>query len=633
LTVARLSTVDQLVRDNLLVAKGYRPVARDQEFLLPPNMIDWLDADHLVWFVIDTVAVLDTSTLHSRAALRRDGQPARGAAGRAGYDPDMLLTLLIYAYACGERSSRRIERLCHTDVAFRLICAADVPDHTVIARFRQIHEGVFAELFTQVLRLCRMVGLARLGTIAIDGSKIAANASKDANHGEEWLREQAEKMAADTAADTAADPAAESVTGPDTGPDTGAAAAAAGGGERGVVDEILTEAGVVDAAEDALFDTARGDELPAGLADRGGRRERLARALDRIAEQKAAQQAERAAAAAARVARAEADLRAAEQARDRARDRQQAKIDTWEQAWEQAIAARGRVPHGQGPCTVDSAATVRKATARVDRAQDRLAALQPATTEPTTNGKPTSSDDQDTKNGQNGQKSKDGKEQPPRANLTDPDSRLMPTRNGWLQAYNFQFAVSADQVILVLDVTDQTNDVTSCQPMMATAADTAAELAQLPTSTGPSDTAPPRPLTQHNQDHSTEPDSAGPDSVEPVFLFDAGYASDENLTAPGPDRLIALGKTHSVAAAARDNPASGAPPPNISARKAMDHRLRTPEGAALYLRRGATVEPGIGNFKKILGRLSRRGREAALSEGHLAGIAFNLLKIHRAAPA
>jgi transposase len=632
------------------VAKGYRPVVRDQEFLLPPNMIDWLHAEHLVWFVIDTVAAMDTSALHRRAALRRDGQPVRGAAGRAGYDPDMLLTLLIYAYACGERSSRRIERLCATDVAFRLICAADVPDHTVIARFRQIHEGVFAELFTQVLRMCRMVGLARLGTIAIDGSKIAANASKDANHGEEWLREQAANM-------TAADPA---------NADPATADPAAGDGEQEVVDQILTEAGAADAAEDALFDTARGDELPAELADRSGRRERLARALDRIAEQKAAEQAERAAVAAARVARAEADLAAAEQALDRARDRQQAKIDAWEQAWEQAIATRSRVPHGQAPCTVDSVATVRKATARVDRAQARLAALQPATTEPTTteptsgeptsgeptsgeptSGEPTSGDDQDGKDGK-------GKKKPPQANVTDPDSRLMPTRNGWIQAYNFQFAVSADQVILVLDVTDQTNDVTSCQPMMATAADTAAELEDLlPAPTGSSDAAPPSPSTPQSHDHSAEPDSAEPDSAEPdsaepdsaepdsaepdsaepVFLFDAGYASDDNLTAPGPDRLIALGKTHSVAAAARDNPASGSPPPNISARKAMDHRLRTPEGTALYLRRGATVEPAIGNFKKILGRLSRRGREAALSEGHLAGIAFNLLKIHRAAPA
>ena len=137
--------MDLCFRENLLLAKGYRPVDREQEFLLPPNMIDWLDADHLACFVIDTVAALDTAGLHPRAALRRDAQPVRsaaGPAGPAGYDPDMLLTLLIYGYACGERSSRRLERLCTTDVAFRLISAGDIPDHAVIARFRQIHEQV-----------------------------------------------------------------------------------------------------------------------------------------------------------------------------------------------------------------------------------------------------------------------------------------------------------------------------------------------------------------------------------------------------------------------------------------------------------------------------------------------------------
>jgi hypothetical protein len=230
----------------------------------------------------------------------------------------------------------------------------------------------------------------------------------------------------------------------------------------------------------------------------------------------------------------------------------------------------------------------------------------------------------------------------------------MPTRNGWIQGYNFQFAVSADQVILVLDVTDETNDVTSCRPMMAAAADVAAELQDLPPTPACLPTATTAsPPTQPNHDHNTaepdtakpdtakpdtaKPDTAEPDTAEPdgltapVFLFDAGYASDDNLTACGPNRLIALGKSHSVAATARDNPASGSPPPNISAREAMDHWLRTPQGAALYLRRGATVEPAIGNFKKILAELSRRGRAAALSEGHLAATVFNLLKIYRAA--
>jgi transposase len=599
------------------VAKGYRPVDRDQAFLLPPNMIDWLGADHLVWFVLDTVAVLDTSALHRRAALRRDGRPARGVAGRAGYDPDMLLALLIYGYACGERSSRRIERLCHTDIAFRLVCAGDIPDHTVIARFRQIHEPVFAQLFTQVLGMCRTVGLARLGTIAIDGTKVAANASKDANHSEQWLREHADKA------------------------DAGAAAGGAGGGERAVVDQILAEVGTVDAAEDALFGAARGDELPEQVADRGGRRERLARALDRIAEQKAAEQKAREAVVAEQVARAQARLAELEQALDRTRARQQGKIDDWERAWEQAITTRGGpLPRGRGPAGVDDAIEVRRAAAAVERARANLAAEGRRGPRRTTTSDPTS----DTGRARKGRDGDGENKRPPRANLTDPDSRLMPTRNGWIQGYNFQFAVSADQVILVLDVTDETNDVTSCRPMMAAAADVAAELEDLlPAPADPSDAATPSPSAQPHQDHSTpEPDSTGLDStvesdtaepdglVAPVFLFDAGYASDDNLTAPGPNRLIALGKTHSVAAAARDNPASGSPPPNTSAREAMDHWLRTPEGAALYRGRGATVEPAIGNFKKILDRLSRRGRDAALSEAHLAATAFNLLKIYRA---
>lgn len=97
------------------MAMEYRPVDRDQPFLLPPSMIDWLPEDHLVWFMIEAVNRLDTTAFHTRARL--------GGAGRRGFDPDMLLTLWMYAIAHGERSSRQVERLCHTDVAFRVICA------------------------------------------------------------------------------------------------------------------------------------------------------------------------------------------------------------------------------------------------------------------------------------------------------------------------------------------------------------------------------------------------------------------------------------------------------------------------------------------------------------------------------
>ena len=144
-------------------------------------MADWLGPDHLVWFLIDAVEAMDTSVFHSR-------QARASSAGRAGFDPDMLVTLLLYGYAHGVRSSRQIERLCSTDVAFRVICAQDVPDHSTVARFRSEHEAAFTELFTQVLVLCAKAGLDRVGSIAVDGTKIAANASIDANRTEDKLR-------------------------------------------------------------------------------------------------------------------------------------------------------------------------------------------------------------------------------------------------------------------------------------------------------------------------------------------------------------------------------------------------------------------------------------------------------------
>ena len=163
----------------------------------------------------------------------------------------MLLGLLVYGYATGVRSSRRIERACGEDVAFRVICAQDVPDHATVARFRREYfadAAVMDDLFGQVLVLAAAAGLGKLGLIALDGTKIAANASKDANRTEKRLRELAR--------------------------------------------EILAEAEAVDAAEDELYGSARGDELPGELADPVRRKDRIRRALaDLEAERKAARRA------------------------------------------------------------------------------------------------------------------------------------------------------------------------------------------------------------------------------------------------------------------------------------------------------------------------------------------------------
>ena len=123
------------------MAKGYRPVDRDQPFLLPPDMREWLPPDHPVWLVIRAVGEhMDTSAFHAGRKT--------GGAGAAGYDPDMLVTVLVWAYAHGVTSSREIERLCGTDVAFRVICAGNLPDHVTFARFR----GDFPEAVAGLLR-------------------------------------------------------------------------------------------------------------------------------------------------------------------------------------------------------------------------------------------------------------------------------------------------------------------------------------------------------------------------------------------------------------------------------------------------------------------------------------------------
>ena len=189
---------------------------REQELLLPPSLREWLPEDHLAWFVVDAVAQMDLAAFYG--AYRADGH------GRAAHDPAMMVTLLLYAYAIGERSSRRIERRCVEDVATRVICANQRPDHTTIARFRQRHESALAGLFGDVLALCAEAGLVQVGVVAIDGTKVHANASQHATRSYEEIAR-----------------------------------------------EILAEADAVDAQEDEQFGDRRGDELPPELASAQGR--------------------------------------------------------------------------------------------------------------------------------------------------------------------------------------------------------------------------------------------------------------------------------------------------------------------------------------------------------------------------
>src|SRR3954453_15810900 len=154
---------------------GQRFVAcdREQSFLMPPDVREWLPESHLAWFVLDAVGEMNLDGFY--AAYRWDGR------SRPAYDPAMMVALLLYAYARGTRSSRQIERACEGDVAFREIAAQQRPDHATVARFVERHQDAIAGLFGEVLSLCAKRGLASVGVIAVDGTKVAGNASRDAN--------------------------------------------------------------------------------------------------------------------------------------------------------------------------------------------------------------------------------------------------------------------------------------------------------------------------------------------------------------------------------------------------------------------------------------------------------------------
>jgi transposase len=212
---------------------GQRFVAgdRDQSFLLPPDVRQWLPENHLVWFVIDAVSEMRLDAFYG--AYRRDGR------SRPASDPAMMVGLLLYAYARGVRSSRAIERGCEEDVAFRVLAAQQRPDHATIARFVERHEQAIAGLFGEVLALCAKSGLAKVGVIAVDGTKLHANASRDENRDYEQIAR-----------------------------------------------EILEEAKATDAAEDELYGDARGDELPEQLRTGEGRRAWLREAKRQLEAQR-----------------------------------------------------------------------------------------------------------------------------------------------------------------------------------------------------------------------------------------------------------------------------------------------------------------------------------------------------------
>jgi transposase len=443
---------------------------RDQLYLMPPALQDWLPSDDLAYFLLDAVDQFDLTRFY--AAYRADG------VGQAAFHPQMMVAALLYAYCQGVRSSRQIERLCQRDVAFRIVAGNLGPDHATIARFRQRHSEALAGLFTDILRLCKGAGLVKVGIVALDGTKIAADAALEANRTYETIRAEVETM--------------------------------------------LREAESKDVDEDRLFGPEhRGDGLPEALRDRGDRLARLKQCRERL-------EGEAAEAAAAH----------AQQLEERAAKE----------------AATGQKLRGRKPKPVSE------------------------TVEPEA-----------------------------KANVTDPDSRIMKTRRGYVQGYNAQAVATADQIIVAAEVATEENDVGQLHPMLA--------------------------ATAH------ELKAAGVEEAVGAAPVDAGYCSEENLEQAdpeGPELFVATRKDWKQREQMRQAPSPrGRIPGHLSRRGRMDRKLLTKRGRRLYKRRSQIIEPVFGQTKACRGidRFQQRGLTNCQSEWKVICGTHNLLKLWRSGKA
>lgn len=245
-----MAAVPSAVAVKAPVDKTFRVYDQDQSFLLPPSLRDWLPEGHLAHLVSELVdEVLDLSPFLASYTEERGYPP---------YDPRLMLKILLYGYTTGVRSSRKIERRCHEDVAFRLLAANAAPDFRSVARFRKRHLAALEALFGQVLALCQEAGMVKLGRVALDGTKIRANASRHKAMSYARMTEAEAKLAAE-------------------------------------VEEMLAEAERVDAAEDTAHGVDnRGDDLQGEMARRESRLAKIRKAkadLEAHAKERAAAKA------------------------------------------------------------------------------------------------------------------------------------------------------------------------------------------------------------------------------------------------------------------------------------------------------------------------------------------------------
>jgi transposase len=569
------------------MGRKYLPVNREEPMFLPLDMRSWVPEGDFVWFLVDVVGQLDIS------AVEAGTSPGKG---RPGYDPRMLVMLLMHAMSCGVLSSRQIEDRTRVDASFRIASGGQVPDHSTLCRFRSRaggDDGPLEDLFTHVLWVCAVAGLGRLRVISVDGSKIWADASKEANRTLEGLRKLSRKVLDGAAA---ADGECDC-----QGHGHGEAASGEGGGCGCCDGGMLPGLGLCGPAV-----------LPRGWGG-ASRAERIAAALADLEAVREAEEAARRAAAEAYLAKvkygegppgpvpAGVAVPVAEIVLERAVAAQQARLDAYEQ---RVAASAGRGVRGTRPAPAGQAASVR-------RGRERLAAARKA--EKARAAQAAGAEAGDSPPGGDGGKSKGKRnKKPPRPvrNITDPDSRAMHcTRNGTVQACNCQLPRSDDGLFLAARATQDTGDAAQVKPALAGVA-----RAQKIIAAG----------------HKAGGHPAFWSRIGTV-AFDAGYFSQDNCQADGPDRLISTGSWESAESSGPHSPACRHQDP----RDQMAHNLATRQGRDIYRRRAPLSEGGFSFLKDKIGlrRFSMRGLPLAQAELTLAATVSNLMLLHRRLPA
>jgi transposase len=506
------------------MAQNFIEGSREQGFLLPPDVRDWLPGDHLAWFVIDAVANMDLAGFY--AAYRADGH------GRAAYEPSVIVTLVLYSVATGVRSSRQIECHCRQDVAYRVITGNLVPDHATIARFICRHEQALAGLFNDVLRLCAEAGLVKPGLVAIDGTRMAGSANSDCTR----VFEQ-------------------------------------------IALEVLAEVRETDEVEDLEHGDERGDELPEQLRTPEGRREFFREAKRKLSsepeEQRPGEQLE---------ARALPEFEFDEQ---RIVSRTQGR-----EGWRREARRQLEQHRSSNPDPVP-----RSRPERLLLAAERLE--QELETELRANWEYEQARERRRKLGGHRVGGPPKPYQPPevpdgKVNVTDPDSKRLKAREGYLQGFNAQAVVDEGQIVLAAEITNSNVDWSHLDPMITATL--------------------------------TEFQHAGVKGRIETALADAQYWNEEHM-----DEVIA--NKHIQVLIPPDGSASGKQRAGWQGGRYTWMRtvLATEHGGDLYRKRKQMIEPVFGHTRHNRGvtQFLRRGRSAVRTEWRLLMATHNLTKLHR----